>query len=154
MCFYIINTENRRLIEMKKSKYTVNNIVIILGIAIVTGSIILNKTVGNYKHIEAAEKNAYITNLDNSTVPPTVYVSFNYDEDRQIIGRLPAYNETMKECDWVSIYYNVDFPRQISDKNPHRLDLSLLAAGLVLWIGSLAHVIYKLYRNKKTVLAV
>ena len=42
-----------------------------------------------YKKIVAKDKNAYITNLDTKTTPPTVYISFDYDEDRSIIGRLP-----------------------------------------------------------------
>ena len=103
-----------------------------------------------YKKIVAKDKNAYITNLDTKTTPPTVYISFDYDEDRSIIGRLPPeqYTESMQEGDWVSIFYNVDNPRTITQKNPYALADFFLGCGLLSLIVALI-LIFAFYRGKK-----
>lgn len=104
---------------------------------------------GKYKKIVAKDKNAYITNLDTKTTPPTVYISFDYDEDRSIIGRLPPeqYKESMQEGDWVTIFYNVDTPRTITQKNPYRNAEIFLLCGVVSLLLALALIIL-FYRGK------
>ena len=98
---------------------------------------------GKYKKIVAKDKNAYITNLDTKTTPPTVYISFDYDEDRSIIGRLPPeqYKESMQEGDWVTIFYNVDTPRTITQKNPYRAAEIFLLCGVVSLLLAFALII-------------
>ena len=93
-------------------------------------------TPGNYKKIKAKDKNAYITNIDTKENPPAVYIAFDYSEDRSIIGRLPAaqYNEAMQECDWVTIFYDVDNPRTITLKTPYLKAEIFLALGVLFLI--------------------
>ena len=96
---------------MKNTKIKILGIVIsAIGLILVITGIFLRLSAGKYKYISAEEKNAYITNIDSNTEPPSVYISYDYEPDRYIIGLLPAseYNENMKEGDWVSIFYNVD----------------------------------------------
>jgi len=106
-------------------------------------------SVGKYKKIVAKDKNAYITNLDTKTTPPTVYISFDYDEDRSIIGRLPTeqYTESMQEGDWVTIFYNVDTPRTITQKNPYATADIFLLLGLVSLIFAFV-IIFAFYKGK------
>jgi len=101
-----------------------------------------------YKKINARDKNAYITNIDTKENPPAVYISFDYSEDRSIIGRLPAeqYNESMNECDWVTIFYNVDYPRTITLKNPYLKAEIFLATGILFLI--LAFVLVFMFYKK------
>ena len=105
---------------------------------------------GKYKKIVATDKNAYITNIDTKENPPAVYISFDYDEDRSIIGRLPAaqYNESMQECDWVTIFYDVDNPRTITLKNPYLKAEIFLLCGVISLILALV-LIFTFYRGKK-----
>lgn len=105
---------------------------------------------GKYKKILAKDKNAYITNLDTKTTPPTIYISFDYSKDRSIIGRLPAdqYNTSMQEGDWVTIFYDVDNPRTITQKNPYAAADLFLACGLFSLITAFI-LIFAFYHRKK-----
>ena len=50
--------------------------------------------------------------------------------------RLPTaqYNEAMQECDWVTIFYDVDNPRTITLKTPYLKAEIFLALGILFLI--------------------
>ena len=131
---------------MKNTKIKILGIVIsAIGLILVITGLFLRLSAGKYKYISAEEKNAYITNIDSNTEPPSVYISYDYEPDRYIIGLLPAseYNENMKEGDWVSIFYNVDSLRQITFKNPYKKSNVLLILGAVFFVLGIITLITK-----------
>lgn len=137
------NTENKssklKLIQFLRIFFP------LLGIIVIFIGLYLFILPGKYIKIVAEDKNAYITNIDTSTMPPTVYISFDYSKDRSIIGKLPAeeYSPKMQECDWVTIFYNVETPRTITMKNPYILSFLFIGSGILFIVfGFLMVVIY------------
>ena len=116
-------------------------------ICFIAGAVNVMST-SKYKKINARDKNAYITNIDTKENPPAVYIAFDYSEDRSIIGRLPAaqYNEAMNECDWVTIYYDVDNPRTITLKNPYLKAEIFLGTGILFLILAFV-VVFAFYKK-------
>lgn len=126
---------------MEKNKIIKVLGVVISGIGLVLAGtgLFLRTFEGKYKHISAEEKNAYITNIDTKTEPPSVYISYDYEPERYIIGLLAdsEYNENMKEGDWVSIYYDVENLRKITLTNPHKKSNCVILLGLILAVSGL-----------------
>ncbi|MCQ2592348.1 MAG: hypothetical protein MJ188_06145 [Treponema sp.] len=114
-------------------------------------TVVSRMQVGQYKKITAEEKNAYITNRDVSTTPPTLFVAFDYSEDRYIIGRLPVseYKDSLQEGDWVSIWYDVEFPRTITQKNPYYKHNCFIAGEIALFVAGLIYCLVAALTGKK-----
>jgi hypothetical protein len=126
---------------MKNTKILKVLCIVISGLGLLLAGIglFLRTFEGKYKHISAEEKNAYITNIDNKTEPPSVYISYDYEPERYIIGLLAdsEYNENMKEGDWVSIYYDVENLRKITLTNPHKKSNCVILFGLIFIVSGL-----------------
>lgn len=125
---------------MKNTKIKILGIVIsTIGLILAITGLFLRLSAGKYKHISAEEKNAYITNIDTKTEPPSVYISYDYELERYIIGLLAdsEYNENMKEGDWVSIYYDVENLRKITLANPHKKSNCVILFGLIFVVSGL-----------------
>ena len=121
-----------------------------IGLILAVSALFLRASVGKYVYISVEEKNAYITNIDTKTEPPSVYISYTYSPDRYIIGLLPdsEYSETMKEGDWVSIFYNVDSMRQITLNNPYKKSNKLLIFGVLFAISGIIACLICICRKK------
>ena len=142
--------ENARKPGTGKLKIALCCGLLVLGFIFLGYALFLRTSVGKYAYISAEEKNAYITNIDNKTEPPLVYISYDYSPDRYIIGLLPSseYNENMKEGDWVSIFYNVDSLRQITFNNPYKKSNGFLILGAVILVLGIISFSIFVFRKK------
>ena len=119
-------------------------IVFVAGLVLACVGLFLRAATGKYKYISADEKNAYVTNIDLKTEPISIYIRYDYEPDRYIVARLKnsEYDSTLQECDWVSIYYNVDEPKNISMKNPHtKANLFMIFGGVFTILGATGFVL-------------
>jgi len=109
---------------------------IALSLVLIALAFILRLSKGKYEYISASEKNAYITNIDKKTESPSVYVCYDYEPDRYIIGLLPAdeYSPDMQEGDWLSIYYNIDSLKTISLNNPYKKSNYIFMAAVIIFL--------------------
>ncbi|MCR5766398.1 MAG: hypothetical protein K6G09_10550 [Treponema sp.] len=121
-----------------------------IGLVLAGTGLFLRTLEGKYNHISAEEKNAYITNIDLKTERPAVYISYDYEPERYIIGLLAdsEYNENMKEGDWVSIYYDVENLRKITLTNPHKKSNCVVISGIILIIAGLVCVLSIICRKE------